>query len=256
MSEPTRQYIFTEGQIRLAFVMSGIGMVSILVLFLVLSTARPQGDYAPADTSQFETTLQLAISELEGYEVLDNGRATIDIARAMAIVAERGASLPLTSIEVAAQDAAAADQPAPEVAPADGAAAALPDGSEVYAVCAGCHQAEGQGVPGAFPPLAGHAPTLYNAEGGPAFLVNVLLYGLQGEITVDGATYNGLMPAWQQLSNEEIAAVLNHILTSWGNEAELEGFEPYAAADVEEQRGVGLTPSEMLERRAELSLPD
>ena len=254
MPEPTRQYIFTEGQIRIAFIMSGIGMVSILVLFLVLTTARPQGEYAPSDTSQFENTLQLAIADLEGYEVLENGRATIDIEQAMVIVADRGVSLPLTSIEVASEDVAAGDEPAP--AEADGAVAELPDGGEVYAVCAGCHQQNGQGIPGAFPPLAGHAPTLYAAEGGPEFLVNVLLYGLQGEITVNGATYNGLMPAWQQLSNEEIAAVLNHILTSWGNEAELEGFEPYAAADIEEQRGLGLTPSEVLELRAELGLPD
>lgn len=255
MPEPTRQYIFTEGQIRLAFVASGFGMVAILVLLLVLTSSRPQGRYAPADTSQFETTLELATADLEGYRMLENGRAQIDIERAMELVAERGVTLSLTSSDVSADEAADAEAPSDQAEEgADGAAAELPDGSQVYAQCAGCHQQNGQGVPGAFPPLAGHAPALYNAEGGPTYLVNVLLYGLQGQIQVEGQTYNGVMPAWQQLTDAQIAAVLNFFLTEWGNEAELEGFEPYTVQDVEEQRGQGLSASDMLDRRSALEL--
>lgn len=259
MPEPTRQYIFTEGQIRLAFVASGVGMVAILVLLLVLVSARPQGRYAAADVSQYENTLEVAASKLQGYEVLENGRARIDIDRAMELVAERGVTLELTSADVSADEAQPEDgeEAAAEDQPADGedAAAELPEGGQVYAQCASCHGQQGQGVPGAFPPLAGHMPALYNADGGREFLVNVLLYGLQGQIEVAGQTYNGVMPAWQQLSDAEIAAVLNHELTAWGNEAELEDFEPYTPQDVADQRGQGLTGADVLEERQALGLP-
>ncbi|MCB5191471.1 cytochrome c [Methylobacillus arboreus] len=79
--------------------------------------------------------------------------------------------------------------------------------------CASCHQANGQGVPGAFPPLAGAEYVL----GDPEVLVRIVLHGLQGEIKVAGQTYNGIMPPWEsQLGDEEIAAVINHIRTELG----------------------------------------
>ena len=53
-------------------------------------------------------------------------------------------------------------------------------GEKTYVNCTACHQANGQGVPSAFPPQAGHAPTLYNAEGGRKYMINTVLYGLQG----------------------------------------------------------------------------
>jgi nitrite reductase (NO-forming) len=75
-----------------------------------------------------------------------------------------------------------------------------------------CHQQEGQGLPGAFPPLANSDYLRENPERG----ISVLLDGLSGEITVNGATYNGVMPA-VQLSDEEVANVLTYVLNSWGN---------------------------------------
>jgi len=50
-------------------------------------------------------------------------------------------------------------------------------------------------------------------------LVAIVLYGLQGPVTVRGLVYNGNMPAWNHLSDEEIAAVLSYIRSSWGNRA-------------------------------------
>lgn len=258
MPEPTRQYIFTEGQIRFAFIASGIGMVSILVLLLVLTSSRPQGRYSPADTTQFQNTLQVATANLEGYEVLDNGRARIDIETAMELVAERGVTLSLTSAAVSAEEVEAAEAAAQDSAGDEAAAddtAELPDGSAVYAQCSACHGGTGQGIPGAFPPLADWMPTLYNADGGREYLVDVLLYGLQGQIEAAGQTYNGLMPGWTQLSDGEIAAVLNHELTAWGNEAQLEDFEPYSAQDIADRRGEGLSMADVLEARGELDLP-
>ena len=160
--------------------------------------------------------------------------------------------------EAAQEDDAPADEAAQEGAADEEQAAAWDEalGEQVYgANCASCHQPTGQGIPGAFPPLAEHMADLYAAEGARDYLINVMLYGLQGQITVGGAPYNGVMPAWPQLSNEQIAAVLNHELTSWGNRDLLQDFQPLTPAEVEEQRGQGLTAQQVLEQREALALP-
>ena len=137
----------------------------------------------------------------------------------------------------------------------DRAAAAQADGEvsgeAVYAAhCASCHQANGQGVAGAFPPVAGHAGELV-ADQGRDYLPLLLLYGLQGPIQVGGTTYNGQMPAWQQLSDEELAEVTNYIVTTWDEGQLPGGFEPYTPAEFAEARGQGLTADDVYERRSE-----
>ncbi|HWU33991.1 MAG TPA: c-type cytochrome [Methylovorus sp.] len=80
--------------------------------------------------------------------------------------------------------------------------------------CASCHQADGKGVPGAFPPLVASPYVL----GEPEVLVKIVLFGLSGEIEVEGARYNGVMPAWaSQLNDEEIAAVASHVRGGLGD---------------------------------------
>jgi mono/diheme cytochrome c family protein len=86
--------------------------------------------------------------------------------------------------------------------------------------CAGCHQRSGVGIPGGFPPLVGHAPDVYAQKGG-GYLARVLLFGLAGSIEVDGMKYNGNMPSWEQLKDEEIAAAIDYVLTAWGNDRRL-----------------------------------
>ena len=94
------------------------------------------------------------------------------------------------------------------------AAADTVDGSVVYAGnCASCHQANGMGLAGVFPPLADSRWVLEDDER----LVQILLHGVQGEMVVRGETYNGVMPAFPQLSDAELAAVLTYIRKSWGN---------------------------------------
>ncbi|MEM7738027.1 MAG: cytochrome c [Deinococcota bacterium] len=116
--------------------------------------------------------------------------------------------------------------------------ASLPSGETVFNNnCASCHQANGQGITGAFPSLVGHAPTLYNAD--REYLPNLLLYGLQGQINAAGVGYNGIMPAWAQLSDEDLAAVLNYITTNWGNESSLNNFAAYQPEDVASKRSNG-----------------
>lgn len=132
--------------------------------------------------------------------------------------------------------------------------AAAVDGATVYQNCAACHQPQGTGLPGAFPPLAGHVPQLLAAQGGRDYVVHVLLYGLQGPITVDGKTYNGTMPSWAHLSDAELAAVINYVSTSWGD-AFPSGQRPYTADDFQEARATELTPQEVHGLREALKLP-
>ncbi len=97
------------------------------------------------------------------------------------------------------------------------AAGGAVDGGAIFAAnCAACHQANGEGLPGVFPPLAGSEWV----TGEPKVLANILLHGITGDIEVKGATYAGMMPPFPQLSDAEIAGVLTHIRSTWGNQAE------------------------------------
>lgn len=91
------------------------------------------------------------------------------------------------------------------------------DGGAIFAAnCAACHQANGQGLPGVFPPLVGSEWVV----GDPKVLANILLHGVSGKIEVAGQSFDGMMPAFAQLSDAEIAGVLTHIRSTWGNQAE------------------------------------
>jgi len=91
----------------------------------------------------------------------------------------------------------------------------LAAGGKLYAAhCAACHQANGQGLTGAFPPLAGSD---YLASGGPAVAVDVVLNGLKGPITVNGREYNSVMPNLSYLNDDNVADIVTFVLNSWGN---------------------------------------
>lgn len=115
----------------------------------------------------------------------------------------------------------AARQPGIAAAAAGQAAGAVADpivaGKAVYEKnCQVCHQGNGHGVPGAFPPLVGSEWV----AGAPQTLLRILLHGLQGPVQVAGATYNGAMPAWEDvLQDPEIAAVATYIRQLESNEA-------------------------------------
>jgi len=79
--------------------------------------------------------------------------------------------------------------------------------------CIACHQAEGQGLAGAFPPLA---DSDYLDEGGNS-AVEAVINGLSGPITVNGVEYNAVMPALSYLSDPEVADVVTFVMNSWGN---------------------------------------
>lgn len=86
-------------------------------------------------------------------------------------------------------------------------------GEEVYtANCSSCHMPQGEGVDGAFPPLA-KTDYLKNQKRA----IGIILNGQEGEITVNGVKYNVPMTALPHLTDHEIADVLNYISNSWGN---------------------------------------
>lgn len=78
--------------------------------------------------------------------------------------------------------------------------------------CAACHQPDGKGIPGAFPPLAGS--DFLNANKTRA--IQIVKGGFSGEVTVNGKKFNSVMPA-QNLSDEDVANVLTYVFNSWGN---------------------------------------
>lgn len=89
----------------------------------------------------------------------------------------------------------------------------IESGKQIYMqTCFACHQAEGQGIPNAFPPLA--KSDYLNADVNRA--IGIVLKGKTGEITVNGQKYNSVMTR-QAISNDEIADVLTYVYNSWGN---------------------------------------
>jgi len=82
-------------------------------------------------------------------------------------------------------------------------------------VCAACHQANGQGLPGAFPPLAESEWV----TGDPETFVRIVLAGLTGPITVKGQPFNAMMPPPPGLDDEKIAAVVTFVRSRFNNKA-------------------------------------
>ncbi len=79
--------------------------------------------------------------------------------------------------------------------------------------CSMCHQPHGKGLAKVFPPLAQSDYLMADK----ARAIAVVLRGLSGPITVNGQTYNGIMPPQVMLNDEQIANVLTFIRSSWGN---------------------------------------
>ncbi len=90
----------------------------------------------------------------------------------------------------------------------------LEKGAELYQQnCAACHQANGQGLPGAFPPLAKSDFIAAN----PDAVLEVTVKGRQGELVVNGAKYNNVMPAMSYLSDKDLSRIITFVLNTWGN---------------------------------------
>jgi nitrite reductase (NO-forming) len=93
------------------------------------------------------------------------------------------------------------------------AAESIEEQMEYTSVCQACHMQDGSGIEGAFPPVANSDYLNENPDRG----ISAIVHGLSGEITVNGETYDGVMPR-QNLTSEEVANVTTYILNSFDNE--------------------------------------
>lgn len=131
---------------------------------------------------------------------------------------------------------------------AEGSAAAEEEavsGEQIYgARCSTCHQSNGQGVSNQFPTLIG---TQWVENKG--MVIRILLHGMQGEMEVQGETYNGNMPAWgASLSDAEIAAVITYVRQAWDNDySEVTEEEVAAVRSATDGRSEQWTADELLE---------
>ena len=108
------------------------------------------------------------------------------------------------------------EPPASAVAAVAAPAGAADPGAQVFTTaCSACHQADGKGLPGAFPALAGS--DWVNAD--PETPIRVVLAGLSGPIKVNGGDFNSMMPPPPGLDDEKIAHVLTYVRANFGNKA-------------------------------------
>ena len=80
--------------------------------------------------------------------------------------------------------------------------------------CVNCHMEDGTGLPGNIPPLVGADYLTQRADQLPC----IIRHGVSGELVVNGQTYNAQMPANPQLTDVEIANIINYINHAWGND--------------------------------------
>jgi mono/diheme cytochrome c family protein len=132
--------------------------------------------------------------------------------------------------------------------PVSGAPSLFQEGKLVYnkPTCVACHQADGKGVPGQNPPLAGSE---WVNEPEPGRIIRIALNGLSGPLTFKGQSFNGAMVPWKDvLSDEEIAAVLTYVRQNkeWGNKApEVKPEQVKAIREKIKTRATPFTPDEL-----------
>ena len=105
----------------------------------------------------------------------------------------------------------------------------ISSGEKIFAArCASCHQTNGLGIAGQYPPLAGSEWVTSD----PGIITNIILKGLKGEIVVKGETYGktaAMNMAAVDIDDSEIANVVSYVRQAWGNKAE-EIFEDEVAS--------------------------
>lgn len=128
-------------------------------------------------------------------------------------------------------------------------AEATQEGERLYQRCAACHLPNGAGVPGAFPPLGPQLSIFAESAAGRTYLVLVVARGLAGALTVDGMTYNGVMPPQAPpMSESEIAAVLNFVIRTFAvspGRSEPPPFDRTEVAEILDQNSAIRSPHQV-----------
>lgn len=112
--------------------------------------------------------------------------------------------------------------------------------------CAVCHQQKGEGIPGFAPRLAGNLAERARKETGRAYLAQLVVSGMMGPIVSGGEKFNDAMPPFAALSDEEIVAVVGHVL---GDLNGVPAEQRIAPQDVAAARKRALPPNEVRRMR-------
>ncbi|HJU26186.1 MAG TPA: multicopper oxidase domain-containing protein [Rhodanobacteraceae bacterium] len=220
----------TAGErIRLYVVNAGPNLWSSFhVIGAIFSDVYPDGDPAHAQTGVSTYTIgpgagaifDLLLSEAGHYPFVDHDMAHAGKGAIGVLDVRSTNGLPAPKPQITSAPAPAAPAATTAAAPSASAGPYKFDAAKGTALfterCAACHQATGMGMPGAFPPLKGNVAVL---DPNPAKQIDTILHGLQGQ-DVGGTVYATPMPPFGSLLNDaEIANIVNHERTSWGNQA-------------------------------------
>jgi mono/diheme cytochrome c family protein len=118
--------------------------------------------------------------------------------------------------------------------------------------CIVCHQPDGRGVQGIYPPLNDTVCRYVKLKAGRAYLAHVPSFGLAGQIDSHGESFDSNMPPLTQLTDDEVAAVINYVLTKF-NQSILPGdFKPLTAEEVHGYRAKPMSETDVRNERAAL----
>lgn len=102
-----------------------------------------------------------------------------------------------------------------------------------FARCVACHLAEGQGIPGAFPPLKNRLAKLTGSELGRQYLVQVVYTGLMGVISVGDQSYSGFMPGQaNDLTPKEVSDMLNYAVNEVDKDSKPDNWKPFSEDEI------------------------
>lgn len=131
--------------------------------------------------------------------------------------------------------------------------ASAANGSDIFnSNCVICHQSNAKGVPGMYPPLADSIGSYVAIPEGRAYLVHVVSFGLTGAISLHGQTYNGVMQPWPKFKDEDVAQVLNYVLTTFNAKLPGEDFTPLDADEVKKYRAANIALGDVHKEREAL----
>lgn len=121
-------------------------------------------------------------------------------------------------------------------------------GAAGYAtLCVACHQPDGEGAPGLAPPLAGALAGRVRTDEGRRYIAQVLISGMVGPIMTRDGKFNGNMPSFANQADEELLAVIGHVLQTFNGAAERLAADDFATA-----RARNLPPNEVSKLREQL----
>lgn len=212
------------------------------VIGAIFDKVYPDGDAAHAQSGVSTYSIgpgagavfDLMLPDAGDYPFVDHDMAHASVG-AVGVLRVRGKD-GSAQVEASATPAPAADMVAASAAAGPYHVDAA-KGAELYSAnCAACHQPTGMGIAGAFPPLKANAAVL---DADPTTQIDTVLNGLQGK-NVGGTMYSTPMPPFGSvLTDAEIADIINHERSSWGNQS-----KQISADDVKARRSAGTSASQ------------